>query len=173
MQNVPEIHFVENGYPSLRFPNMVKVNIHDIERELHVSTPYEFLPVHNQHSSNFSGVHGFRSLTVIYSCNSLSHSRLVSMWKIQMNFNFQTRSERLIIIKIKEYIDKPPFWKRSIAWHNNHFNIHILAMNFHFLTRCMMSIFYSIIGCCLGVTILDTRQYDAYLRSLTSTQATL
>ena len=29
MQNVPEIHFVENGYPSLRFPNMVKVNIHE------------------------------------------------------------------------------------------------------------------------------------------------
>ena len=24
-----KIHFVENGYPSLRFPNMVKVNIHE------------------------------------------------------------------------------------------------------------------------------------------------
>ena len=36
--------FVENGYLSLRFPNMVKVNIFtSIERELHVSTPYEFL----------------------------------------------------------------------------------------------------------------------------------
>ena len=24
-----KIHFGENGYPSLRFPNMVKVNIHE------------------------------------------------------------------------------------------------------------------------------------------------
>ena len=37
------------------------------------------------------------------------------MCEIQKNSYFQTRSERLIIIHIKEYINKPPIWKRSIA----------------------------------------------------------
>ena len=40
-------HFVENGYPSLRFPNMVKMNNHKhwtrVSRFTHVSTPYGFL----------------------------------------------------------------------------------------------------------------------------------
>ena len=41
-------------------------------------------------------------------------SNLVSMWKIQRKTFFQTRSERLIIIYVKEYINRPPLWKRSI-----------------------------------------------------------
>ena len=42
-------HCVENGYPSLRLPNMVKVNIHDHWARVTRSTPYEFLvPVNQQ-----------------------------------------------------------------------------------------------------------------------------
>ena len=38
----------------------------------------------------------------------ISLSYLVSMCKIQKNSYFQTRSERLIIIHIREYINRPP-----------------------------------------------------------------
>ena len=53
---------------------------------------------------------------LIYSfiCMIIGLSNLVSMWKIQRKTFFQTRSERLIIIYVKEYINRPPLWKRSI-----------------------------------------------------------
>ena len=54
---------------------------------------------------------------LIYSflCMIIGLSNLVSMWKIQRKTFFQTRSERLIIIYVKEYINRPPLWKRSIG----------------------------------------------------------
>ena len=55
---------------------------------------------------------------LIYSfiCMIINFTELVSMCKIQENSYFQTRSERLIIIHIKEYINRPPLWKRSTWW---------------------------------------------------------
>ena len=49
---------------------------------------------------------------LIYSfiCTIIFLSDLVSMYKVQ------TRSERLIIVHIKEYINQPPLWKRSIMF---------------------------------------------------------
>ena len=46
----------------------------------------------------------------IYSVRGMiiSLSDLFSMCKIQRNSYFQTRSERLIIIHIKDYINRPP-----------------------------------------------------------------
>ena len=44
----------------------------------------------------------------------ISLSDLISMWKIQKNSYFQTRSERLSIIRIKEYNNRLPLSKRSI-----------------------------------------------------------
>ena len=44
----------------------------------------------------------------------ISLSGLVNMCKVQKNSYFHTRSERLIIIRIKEYIKKAPFCKRSM-----------------------------------------------------------
>ena len=45
----------------------------------------------------------------------ISFSDLVSMCKIQTNSYFQSRSERLIIIHIREYINRPPFMKGVYA----------------------------------------------------------
>ena len=45
-----------------------------------------------------------------YICTIILLSDLVSMFKVR------TRSERLIIIHIKEYINQPPLWKRSIMF---------------------------------------------------------
>ena len=56
----------------------------------------------------------FSEFTVFFYqwCMITSLCDLVSMWKIQKNSYFQTWSESLIIIHIK---NKPPLWKRSIA----------------------------------------------------------
>ena len=56
-------------------------------------------------------------LIYYFRCTIISLFDLVSMCKIQKNPYFQTRSERLITIHrhIKEYINKPPIWKRFIA----------------------------------------------------------
>ena len=40
----------------------------------------------------------------------------VSMYKIQKHSYFQTRPERLIITQIKECINGPQLWKKSILW---------------------------------------------------------
>ena len=47
-------------------------------------------------------------LIYYFICMIISLFDLVSMCKIQKHSYFQTRSERLIIIHIKEYINKPP-----------------------------------------------------------------
>ena len=54
-------------------------------------------------------------LKYYFICTIISLFDLVSMCKIQKNSYFQTRSERLIISHIKEYINKPPIWKSYIA----------------------------------------------------------
>ena len=51
-------------------------------------------------------------LTYSLKCMIISLSGLVSMCKGQKNSYFHTRSERLIIIRIKEYIKRPPYIKR-------------------------------------------------------------
>ena len=56
---------------------------------------------------------GLLTYSFIYMIISLSN--LVSMCKIQRKTFFQTRSERLIIIHVKEHINRPPLWKRSIG----------------------------------------------------------
>ena len=48
-------------------------------------------------------------------CMIISLSYLVNICKIQKNYYFQTRSERLIIIRIKDYINRSPLWKWSIS----------------------------------------------------------
>ena len=57
---------------------------------------------------------GLLILFYYFICMIISLSNLVSMWKIQRKTFFQTRSERLIIIYVKEHINRPPLWKRSI-----------------------------------------------------------
>ena len=52
--------------------------------------------------------HNSGLLIYYFICTIISLFDLVSMCKIQNNSYFQTRSERLIIIHIKEYINKPP-----------------------------------------------------------------
>ena len=44
----------------------------------------------------------------------ISLSDLVNMCKMQTNSHFQTRSERLLIIHIKEYINRPRHYERSL-----------------------------------------------------------
>ena len=56
--------------------------------------------------------HNCRLLTYSLKCMIISLSGLVSMCKVQKNSYFHTRSERLIIISIKEYIKRPPYIKR-------------------------------------------------------------
>ena len=67
----------------------------------------------------------------IYSliCMIISLSDLVSMCKIQKNSHFQTRSERLIIIRINEYINRPPLWKRSIYSRTQTFSAEVHRSN--------------------------------------------
>ena len=46
----------------------------------------------------------------------ISLPELVNMCKIPKNSYFQTRSGRLIIIHIREYINRPPLWRRSMPF---------------------------------------------------------
>ena len=45
--------------------------------------------------------------------------------RILLYFSMLTRSEKLIIIHLKEYINKPPVWRRSIR---KEFNTHIIFL---------------------------------------------
>ena len=83
---------------------------------------------------------------LIYSfiCLIISFSDLVWKWEFFCFFHMLMRSERLIIIPIKGYINRPPFWERSTLWHLN-FYIVIKVFDCRFL-------FWSVgIGCVITV----------------------